>query len=123
MSVPFALRVPLLTNDPTDPKSKLATETPVVDDGLVARFRKRLFEPRVRPAGAQPSPQAPQLPKREINFRASLAEFLLINRLRARRKAAPSADVLAHGERIVFITCKNWFGTTDSPPPDHRTRL
>jgi hypothetical protein len=123
MTLPFGPPAPLLP-DPALSVSKPATEILPADEGLVARFRKRLFEPRTRPV--QPDAIAPApapLPKRELNLRASLSELLLVTRLRARRKAAPSADVLAQGERIVYVTCKSWFGTPDSAPPDRGTRL
>jgi hypothetical protein len=46
-----------------------------------------------------------------------------VNRLRARRRAAPSADVLERAARIVFVTCQNWFAKPGRGSPDHRTRL
>ncbi len=89
-------------------------------DGLVARLRRRMFEPAA-PRADKPKP--PAAAKREIGFQASLAEFLLINRLRARRKAAPSADVLEQGARIVHVTCKHWFSAAKPPSGTPRTRL
>jgi hypothetical protein len=95
-----------------------------VGENLVARLRKRIFEPQ-RAGAIQPdkTDKPETLSRREIGFRASLAELLLINRLRARSTAEPSADVLENGARVVVTTCKNWFS---SPKPDSgapRTRL
>ena len=81
--------------------------------GLVARFRQRLFQPRspreTPPAASLPAP----LTKRQAGLQSSIAEFLLVNRLRVRRSAASSADVMARASRIVFVTCQNWFGKAD----------
>jgi hypothetical protein len=54
--------------------------------------------------------------KRKLGFQASIAEFLLVNRLRARRPAQPSADVLERASRIVFVTCQNWFAKPRTRP-------
>jgi len=88
---------------------------------MAARLRQRLFHPWSGPhAPVQPgTPTA----KRKISFQASIAEFLLVNRLRARRRAQPSKDVLERAERIVFVTCQNWFARPGRSSPDHRTRL
>ena len=97
------------------------------------RLRQRLFQPwshAPRPDrvdGCEPgrSHARSLLPRRDIGFQASIAEFLLINRLRARRPAQPSADVLERAAHIVFVTCQNWFGKSggDADPSSHRTRL
>lgn len=88
---------------------------------MASRFRQRLFHPWSGPLapGSSPEPAA----KRKISLQASIAEFLLVNRLRARRRAAPSADVLERAARIVFVTCQNWFAKPGRGSPDHRTRL
>jgi hypothetical protein len=58
--------------------------------------------------------------QKKMTFQASIAEFLLVNRLRARKRAEPSADVLERASRIVFVTCKNWFAAPRGGP-DHRS--
>lgn len=88
---------------------------------LASRFRQRLFHPWSGPLAPASAP--PAVAKRKITFQASIAEFLLINRLRARRRAQPSADVLERAARIVFVTCQNWFAQPRRGSPDHRTRL
>ena len=87
------------------------------EQGRMARFRQRLFQPR-SDAGKAGLP-----PKSNIGFQASIAEFLLVNRLRARRKAEPSADVLERAARIVFVTCQNWFAKPEQHGTGNRTRL
>ena len=42
-----------------------------------------------------------------------MAEFVLLNRLKARNQRDESAEIMARAERIVLVTCKNWFGETD----------
>ncbi|EJL85612.1 hypothetical protein PMI15_01748 [Polaromonas sp. CF318] len=94
---------------------------PVPPASLASRFRQRLFHPW---SGARAPSQPPEpVAKRKITFQASIAEFLLVNRLRARRRAQPSADVLERAARIVFVTCQNWFAQPRRGSPDHRTRL
>ena len=48
-----------------------------------------------------------------IKLRASVAEFLLVSRLRARGLRAPSGeqseDVIRQGAHVLDVTCKNWF--------------
>lgn len=72
---------------------------------MVDRVRERLFPPRAK-APLKPAARS----RREINFRASLAEMLLILRLRARSRTSASQDVLERGAHVVDVTCKNWFG-------------
>jgi hypothetical protein len=95
--------------------------SPALPDSMVNRFRQRIFHPWSRagdaPAPAIPAPRPEPKKKSALNFQARVAEFLLINRLRVRRRAAPSADVLEHAEHIVFVTCQNWFA-----PPERRKR-
>jgi hypothetical protein len=88
---------------------------------MAGRLRQRLFHPWSGPR-APAQPVAPAA-KRKITFQASIAEFLLVNRLRSRRRAQPSKDVLERAERIVFVTCQNWFAKPGRGAPSHRTRL
>lgn len=87
-----------------------------------ARLRQRIFHPWSQSPRAAPAAVV-VAPKRQIGFQASIAEFLLISRLRARRRAAPSADVLERGAHIVFVTCQNWFAPVEHDKVAHRTRL
>jgi hypothetical protein len=90
---------------------------------MASRFRQRLFQPWSGPRPpAAASPPEP-LAQKKMTFQASIAELLLVTRLRARKRAEPSADVLERASRIVFVTCKNWFATPQRGRPDHRTHL
>jgi hypothetical protein len=88
---------------------------------MASRFRQRLFSPWSGPR-APAHPPAP-VAKNKITFQAGIAELLLVTRLRARRRAEPSADVLERAARIVFVTCQNWFAKPGLGSPDHRPRL
>jgi hypothetical protein len=91
---------------------------------MVSRFRQRLFQPWSGPRAVSSAPGLPlPVAQRKLGFQASIAEFLLVNRLRARRPAQPSADVLERASRIVFVTCQNWFAKPSLGRPDHRPRL
>ena len=50
-------------------------------------------------------------PGRAVGFPASVAEFLLLFRLRVRRRSALCADMLERAVQLVVVTCKNWFAT------------
>lgn len=109
-----------------DPASSAPEPSRAAASSLVARFRQRLFQPwspRKEPSATASLP-AP-VTQRQAGLQSSIAEFLLVNRLRARRCAASSADVLERASRIVFVTCQNWFGTADrrsADQQDHQTR-
>jgi hypothetical protein len=89
----------------------------------MTRFRQRLFQPWSGPRAPAAARPPEEVAKKKIGFQASIAEFLLVNRLRARRPAAPSADVLERAARIVFVTCQNWFSPPENRDASHRTRL
>jgi hypothetical protein len=91
----------------------------------VSRLKDRIFqgwssreEAREPATASHPVPAI--APQRQVGFPARIAEFLLVFRLRARRRSALSADVLERAVRVVFVTCKHWFGGTDSPAPPPR---
>lgn len=90
---------------------------------MASRFRQRLFQPWA--ASRTPSEAQPRQPlgRKKMTLQASIAEFLLVNRLRARKRAEPSADVLERASRIVFVTCQNWFAAPRRGRPDHRSHL
>lgn len=48
------------------------------------------------------------------NQRASLAQLLLLARLRARTRRDLAVDSLERAAHVIFVTCKNWF----LPSPD-----
>ena len=86
--------------------------------GLVARLGRRLLDARAvkaLPASAW---------KMSLRLQASIAESLLVSRLRARTQNASSADVLARGARMVHVTCNSWFPAASTAPaasPTFRT--
>jgi hypothetical protein len=100
------------------PRTDLANASP---GGMASRFRQRLFSPWSGPRAPAHPPAL--VAKNKMTFQASIAEFLLVNRLRARRPAQPSADVLERAARIVFVTCQSWFAKPGLGSPDHRPRL
>jgi hypothetical protein len=91
----------------------------------VARFRHRLL-----PAGAICNSQTRMagLTKAGIHkavvFNASIAELLLVNRLKARvHPSTQSTDILERASNIVFVTCKNWFYSTEETSPQRPAPL
>ena len=59
--------------------------------------------------------------QRAVGFPFSVAEFLLLLRLRLRRRSALCADVLERALHLVVVTCKNWF-VTDARDAKSRLR-
>jgi len=114
------------------PHRFLALDLVLPTQTLVSRVRQRLLHPWSPPPASsgslEPSPSVPKRQAatptgRKARLEASVSEFLLIMRLRARRPAEPTADVLERGVRIVSITCQNWFGSTANSNFDHQTRI
>ncbi len=52
--------------------------------------------------------------RRKNRFSASVAEFLLLFRLRARRVPENAVGVMQRAIHMVLVTCENWFGRSDS---------
>jgi hypothetical protein len=52
--------------------------------------------------------------RRVDRLRASLAQLLLVTRLRARTRRDLAVDLLERAAHVIFVTCKNWF----LPSPD-----
>jgi hypothetical protein len=104
--------------------STVASAKTVPSGGIVSRVRRRLFPPSTAVTPALPKPAG-----RGLNFQASIAEFLLVNRLKARSRRDQAAVVLERASHIVFVTCKNWFGDADQTAAQrrgnshHQTRL
>ena len=90
---------------------------------VVSRLKDRIFQgwsSREEPSESESHPVPAIAPQRQVGFPSRIAEFLLVFRLRARRRSSLSADILQHAVRVVFVTCKNWFAGTDSPTPRPR---
>lgn len=83
--------------------------------GLVARLGRRLLDTRAvkgLPGSAK---------KMSLHLQASIAESLLVTRLRARTRPARSAEVLERGAHIVLVTCNHWFPAASAAPAASRT--
>ena len=82
--------------------------------GMVTRLKHRLFPARIggNSLGGSPTAVAPPA-SRSVRFRAGIAEFLLITRLKARSQPKLSADILERASHVVFVTSKNWFVAPD----------
>lgn len=90
---------------------------------VVSRLKDRIFQgwsSREEPREPESHPVPAIAPQRQVGFPSRIAEFLLVFRLRARRRSALSADILERAVRVVMVTCKNWFAGTDSPTPRPR---
>lgn len=83
----------------------------------VSRFKGRLSHSWQRSVRHDEEAAPQHLPAiasaRPVGFPARIAEFLLILRLRARRPAARSGDILERAVRVMFVTCQSWFGARD----------
>lgn len=83
----------------------------------VSRLKERLshsWPHAIGGATRQGSNRPPALmPARPVRFPASIAEFLLVLRLRARRPSSRSSDILERAVRVMQVTCEHWFGTSD----------
>lgn len=92
--------------------------------GMVARVRRGLLDAPRAVSGLPGSAI-----RMSIKLRASVAEFLLINHLRARshpaRSPEQSEDVIQRGAEIIDVTCKNWFAPacTKRASTAYRTRI
>ena len=83
----------------------------------VSRFKKRIFQgwSSREETADDTKPMLPAIaPQRPVGFPSRIAEFLLVFRLRARRRSALSTDILERAVRMVLVTCKNWFAGTDA---------
>lgn len=90
--------------------------------GLVSRVRNRLFPARAAAVALVPA----EAKKRGIGFQASIAELLLINRLKALGRRDQSAEVMERASHIVFVTCQNWFTEPEAKAKSqqpHKVRL
>jgi len=84
----------------------------------VTRFKDRLLHPWSRSREESNSSLPVVAPSRAVGFPSSIAEFLLVFRLRARRRSALSGDMMERALRMVLVTCKNWFSNSASPRHD-----
>ena len=77
----------------------------------------------IPPEGDKAMTSLPALaPRRAVGFPASVAEFLLLFRLRVRRRSALCTDMLERAVRVVVVTCKNWFARDAGDSKDRHLR-
>jgi hypothetical protein len=56
---------------------------------------------------------------RDSAQRASVAQLLLVARLKARNRRDLAMDTLERGAHVIWVTCKSWFSS--GPPPSAAT--
>ena len=98
---------------------KTRTSAPLAASPSVVLYMP-LASVKQTPSGKPDVPAKPA--RRQIGFQASIAEFLLINRLRARQPSELSADVLERAANIVFVTCQDWFAPPERDDVRNHTR-
>ena len=89
----------------------------------VSRLKERLLQGWTSREQAPKAAKAllPALaPQRALGFPSRIAEFLLVFRLRARRRSALSTDILERAVRVVLVTCQHWFAGLDKHQPRKR---
>lgn len=99
--------------------------------GFISRVRLRLFPPSLPNAHPQAAGKTANrvagnvstAVKQKVGLQASLAELLLVNRLKARTQPDQAARMLERATHIIFVTCKHWFSHADNKPTRHETRL
>ena len=47
--------------------------------------------------------------------RASVAQLLLVTRLKARNRRDLAVDTLERGAHVIWVTCKSWFSSGQPP--------
>jgi len=75
--------------------------------------------PRIEPPAKRQRAEV----SRGDNQRASLAQLLLVARLRARTRRDLAVDSLERAAHVIFVTCKHWFVASpdrdaQAPPAD-----
>lgn len=62
----------------------------------------------------QPPPAGAALSRDSVQ-RASVAQQLLVARLKARTRRDLAMDTLERGAHVMWVTCKNWFSSGQPP--------
>lgn len=52
---------------------------------------------------------------RDSAQRASVAQLLLVARLKARNRRDLAMDTLERGAHVIWVTCRNWFSSGQPP--------
>ena len=102
---------------PFFPDGKALPKRQQAASGLISKFRQRLFPPG-------PAADVAVVPsRRRRSLQASIAELLLVNRLKARSQRNQASEMLDRASHIVFVTCKHWFSGGNAKAPQRRTPL
>ena len=85
----------------------------------MSRLKDKVLPSQAR-AQQEDSARVPVIiPPRPLGFPASVAEFLLVLRLRLRRRSAPSGSgIMSRAANMLLVTCKNWFGGKEASKHD-----
>ncbi len=68
------------------------------------------WQERAMPEGKKTGPQDDlALVTRDTQQRASMAQLLLLARLKARNRRDLAVDSMDRAAHVMFVTCKNWF--------------
>ncbi|MFI5447832.1 hypothetical protein [Polaromonas sp. UC242_47] len=68
--------------------------------------------------GRTPESKPQEVARRDEVQRASIAELLLVARLRARNRRDLAVDTLERAAQVLWVTCKNWFTRSSRKPSD-----
>lgn len=68
--------------------------------------------------GRTPENKPHEVARRDEVKRASIAELLLVARLRARNRRDLAVDTLERAAQVLWVTCKNWFSRGSRKPSD-----
>lgn len=72
--------------------------------------------PADKPRDPQQPPHTGTALSRGSVQRASVAQQLLVARLKARNRRDLAMDTLERGAHVMWVTCKSWFSSGRSPP-------
>lgn len=88
---------------------------------MVSRFKDKIVHPRPHVDQDRSANLPAVIPPRPLGFPASIAEFLLVLRLRLRRRSALSGGgVMERAANVLLVTCKSWFGGLGASRRDAR---
>ncbi len=77
---------------------------------MMLRLKDKILHPWPHVDKDKPVNLPAVIPPRPVGFPASIAEFLLVMRLRLRRRSAPSIGLMERAAQVLLVTCKSWFG-------------
>ncbi len=90
-------------------QAKIAEPRHIASD--LASSAHYFLQPTAPRRAAPPLKLVPMSPRQQ-RLQASLAELLLVNRLKAHSHSAEAGDTMARAAQILSVTCRNWFSST-----------